>query len=53
MKAGLNYAERWKVERTFAWLGNVRRLLVRRERYLSAFREFFLVPFVLMLLRYL
>ncbi len=39
------------VERTFAWLGNFRRLLVRHERYLSAFRAFFLVAFILMSLR--
>ena len=26
------YKRRWKVERTFAWLGNYRRLLVRWER---------------------
>jgi len=48
MKAGPGYAQRWKVERTFAWLGNFRRLLVRHERYLSAFRAFFLVAFILM-----
>jgi transposase len=53
VKAGLNYAERWKVERAFVWRGNFRRLLGRQERYLSAFREFFLAPFVLMLLRFL
>jgi transposase len=53
VKTGPNYAERWKVERTFAWLGNFRRLLVRQERYLFAFRGFFLVAFVLLLLRYL
>jgi Transposase DDE domain len=51
VKAGPGYAERWKVERTFAWLGNFRRLLVRHERYLSAFRAFFLVAFILMSLR--
>ena len=45
---GPGYAERWKVERTFAWLGNSRRLLVRHERYLSIFRAFFLVAFILM-----
>ena len=48
VKAGPGYAERWKVERTFAWLGSFRRLLVRHERYLSAFRAFFLVAFILM-----
>ena len=51
MKAGPGYAERWKVERTFAWLGNFRRLLVRHERYLSTFRALFLVVLVLMVLR--
>jgi hypothetical protein len=42
---------RWKVERTFAWLGNFRRLLVRHERYLSTFRAFFLTAFNLMSLK--
>jgi transposase len=51
VKVGLGYKERWKVERTFAWLGNFRRLLVRCERYLSTFRAF-LIAFVLVLLRY-
>ena len=51
VRAGPGYAERWKVERTFAWLGNFRRLLVRHERYLSVFRAFFLVAFILMSLR--
>jgi transposase len=51
-KVGLGYKERRKVERTFAWLGNLRRLLVRHERYLSTFRAFFLIAFVLVLLRY-
>ena len=51
VKAGPGYAERWKVERTFAWLGNFRRLLARHERYLSTFRAFFLIAFVLVLLR--
>jgi transposase len=50
-KVGQGYAERWKVERTFAWLGNFRRLLVRHERYLSTFRAFFLIAFILMLLK--
>jgi transposase len=51
-KAGPGYAERWKVERTFAWLGNFRRLLVRHERYLSTFRAFFLLALILISLRY-
>ncbi len=49
VKVGPGYAERWKVERTFAWLGNFRRLLVRHERYFSTFRAFFLIAFILML----
>ena len=34
------YARRWKVERTIAWLGNYRRLLVRHENHLSMFHAF-------------
>jgi transposase len=52
VEIGPDYSERWKVERTFAWLGNFRRLLVRHERYLSTFRGFCLIAFVLVLLRY-
>jgi transposase len=28
------YRKRWKIERTFAWLGNFRRLLVRHDHHL-------------------
>jgi hypothetical protein len=42
------YAERFKVERAFAWLGNYRRLLIRRERLLIVYRGFF--AFAVMLL---
>lgn len=52
LKVGPGYEERWKVERTFAWLGNFRRLLVRQEHHLSTFRAFFLIAFILLLLRY-
>lgn len=51
VKAGLHYEERWKVERTFAWLSSFRRLLVRHEHHLSTFRAFFLVAFILVALR--
>jgi hypothetical protein len=51
LRVGPGCRERWKVERTFAWLGNFRRLLVRQERHLSTFRAFFLVAFVLISLR--
>jgi transposase len=43
------YRERWKVERTFAWLGNYRRLLIRWERHLSVYQGCF--TFVLMPVR--
>jgi transposase len=48
---GPGWGERWKVERTFAWLGSFRRLLVRHERYPSIFRAFFLVAFIIISLR--
>jgi transposase len=35
------YRRRWKIERTFAWLGNYRRLLVRHERRIDMYRAFF------------
>lgn len=35
------YARRWKVERTFAWLGNFRRLVVRWEKHVTIYRAFF------------
>ena len=53
VNVGPGYAERWRVERTFAWLGNFRRLLVRHERHLSTFRAFFVIAFVLVLFRHL
>ena len=51
IETGASYAQRWKVERTSAWLGNFRRFLVRQERYLPTFRAFFLVAFILVTLR--
>ena len=35
------YRRRWKVERTFAWLGNYRRLVVRWDRSIVSYRAFF------------
>ena len=35
------YKKRWKVERTFAWIGNFRRLVVRYEREIKMYRAFF------------
>ncbi|HEX8237764.1 MAG TPA: transposase [Abditibacteriaceae bacterium] len=34
------YKRRWKVERTFAWFGNYRRLLVRWEHHFTVYRGF-------------
>lgn len=35
------YQRRWKVERTNAWLGNFRRLVVRYDRLFSVYQGFF------------
>jgi transposase len=37
------YKRRWIVERTNAWLGQFRRLLVRHENLLSTYRAFFYI----------
>ena len=37
------YKRRWIVERTHAWLGQFRRLLVRHEYLLSTYRAFFYI----------
>ena len=34
------YRRRWTIERTFAWLGNFRRLLVRHEFYITMYDAF-------------
>lgn len=44
------YARRWIIERTFAWLGNFRRLLVRHERLVAVYHGFMLLAFVLICL---
>jgi len=46
------YRKRWKVERTFAWLGNYRRLVVRYDRMLSMYRAFFHLACALITLRF-
>jgi len=51
IEVGPHYAERWKVERLFSWLGNFRRLLVRQDRYPSIFRALVLVAFIVICLR--
>jgi len=45
------YRRRWKVERTFAWLGNSRRLVVRYERDIVVYSAFFHVACLLLTLR--
>ncbi len=35
------YKKWWKVERTFAWIGNFRRLVVRYERHVQICQAFF------------
>jgi transposase len=47
------YRKRWKVERTFAWLGNFRRLVVRYDRHLSMYRALFHIACALITLRFL
>ena len=47
------YRKRWKVERTFAWFGNFRRLVVRYDRHLSSYRAFFHLACLLITMRFL
>ena len=45
------YRQRFKVERSFAWLGNFRRLLIRWEHRSSVYQGFFTVAVLLICLR--
>ncbi|HEY1391495.1 MAG TPA: IS5 family transposase [Ktedonobacterales bacterium] len=45
------YRCRYKVERTFAWLGNFRRLLIRWEHHFDVYRSFFAVAILLLCVR--
>jgi transposase len=45
------YRLRWHVERSYAWLHNFRRLVVRYERSARMFEAFVLVAFILICLR--
>jgi transposase len=45
------YKRRWKVERTFAWIGNFRRLVVRYERKVVMYSAFFHVACLIITLR--
>jgi transposase len=46
------YRKRWKIERTFAHLGNFRRLLIRYERHLSLYQGFFHLACLILTLRH-
>ena len=45
------YRCRYKVERSFAWLGNFRRLLIRWEHLFSVYRSFFAVTVMMLCVR--
>ena len=45
------YKRRWKIERTFAWFSNFRRLVVRYERLITIYRAFFHVACILIAIR--
>jgi transposase len=45
------YQHRWKIERTFAWLGNFRRLVVRYERLITVYLGFFHLACIIIALR--
>lgn len=45
------YRRRWIVERTFAWIGNYRRLVVRWDRSLTIYNAFFHIACIMIVLR--
>ena len=47
------YRRRYKIERTFAWLGNFRRLVVRYDRLITVYRAFFHLACLMIALRQL
>lgn len=47
------YRKRWKIERTFAWLQNYRRILVRHDRMLTVYQGFFHLACLIITLRHL
>jgi hypothetical protein len=46
-----DYRLRYEVERSFAWLGNFRRLLIRWEYFFSVYRSRFTIAVLLLCLR--
>lgn len=47
------YKRRWKIERTIAWLGNFRRLVVRYDRNVEHYKAFVLLACIVITSRYL
>jgi len=45
------YKRQYKVERTFSWLGNCRRLIVRYDRNITIYRAFFHIACLIITLR--
>ena len=45
------YRKRWKIERTNAWLGNFRHLVVRYDRNLNIYQAFFQIACFMIVLR--
>ena len=45
------YRKRWKVERTFSWISNYRRLVVRYERMINVYKAFFHIACILITLK--
>jgi transposase len=45
------YKRRWKVERTFSWFGNFRRLVVRWDRDITVYNAFFHIACLIVTLR--
>ena len=44
------YRKRWKVERTFSWISNFRRLVVRYERLIDIYQGFFHLAIIMIVL---
>jgi len=49
-EGGEDYRQRYKVERSFAWLGNFRRLLIWWEYLVSVYHSFFAIGVLLLCL---
>jgi transposase len=47
IRAGVNYRQRWKVERCFGWMDNCRRLVVRYDRCSHLYKAFCLLAIIL------